>query len=201
MPKHIPRRRRRRRRARRRRTFTIQHGPRRRLPRSPPWPAAQLAAHCPPARRRLARAAAARHAAGRRRGRPRAQPQQQIPHRGLDRRGLHAWRPKEAARARDWERRRKWCEAIRHETPCKVDCWHSANGSNAHLRMWLARAQLAHRTAMMDVTDPDTLGRHLAGWGTETPSPHECSKLMAAFAFSVTTSWKDLSSQRSIPRL
>mmetsp|Transcript_3593 Transcript_3593/g.11900 ORF Transcript_3593/g.11900 Transcript_3593/m.11900 type:complete len:235 (+) Transcript_3593:761-1465(+) len=40
----------------------------------------------------------------------------------------------------------------------------------------------------------------LARRRTETPSPHECSKLMAAFAFSVTTSWKDLSNQRSIPR-
>mmetsp|Transcript_43073 Transcript_43073/g.104731 ORF Transcript_43073/g.104731 Transcript_43073/m.104731 type:complete len:230 (+) Transcript_43073:638-1327(+) len=34
---------------------------------------------------------------------------------------------------------------------------------------------------------------------TATPSPHECSKLTAAFAFADTISWKDLSSHRSTP--
>eukprot|EP00962_Isochrysis_galbana_P014513 scaffold4156_cov101-Isochrysis_galbana.AAC.4 len=34
---------------------------------------------------------------------------------------------------------------------------------------------------------------------TATPSPHECSKLMAALALAVTMSWNDLSSQRSVP--
>lgn len=71
----------------------------------------------------------------------------------------------EAARSRDWARRREWIETTRRDTPCRVDSWHKPNGSDSHIRMWLASAQLSHRTAAMDVTDPDTLGRHLAGWG------------------------------------